>query len=83
MATIEGHTDSVGEEGYNQGLSQRRADAVKAYLVGRGVAPTRLTSSGKGEAYPVAGNESAGGRQQNRRVEVIIDNDMKSVAQIQ
>ena len=82
VATIEGHTDSVGEEGYNQGLSQRRADAVKAYLAGRGIAPTRLTSIGKGETYPIAGNESAGGRQQNRRVEVVIGNDVKSVAQL-
>jgi outer membrane protein OmpA-like peptidoglycan-associated protein len=83
VAMIEGHTDSVGEEGYNQGLSQRRADSVKAYLAGRGVALMRLTSIGKGESYPIAGNESAGGRQQNRRVEVVIGNDMKSVARIQ
>jgi outer membrane protein OmpA-like peptidoglycan-associated protein len=82
LATIEGHTDSLGEEGYNQSLSQRRADAVKTYLAGRGVAPTRLTSIGKGETYPIAGNESAGGRQQNRRVEVVIVSDMKSVAQL-
>jgi outer membrane protein OmpA-like peptidoglycan-associated protein len=79
-ATIEGHTDSVGEDGYNQGLSQRRADSVKAYLTGKGVPMLRLSSIGKGEAFPVAGNESAGGRQQNRRVEVIIGNDMKSAA---
>jgi outer membrane protein OmpA-like peptidoglycan-associated protein len=82
VAMIEGHTDSVGEEGYNQGLSQRRADAVKTYLAGRGVALTRLTSIGKGEAYPIAGNDSAGGRQQNRRVEVVIGNDIKSMAQL-
>lgn len=82
VAMIEGHTDSVGEESYNQGLSQRRADAVKTYLAGRGVALTRLTSIGKGEGYPIAGNESAGGRQQNRRVEVVIGNDMKSAARI-
>jgi outer membrane protein OmpA-like peptidoglycan-associated protein len=81
VAMIEGHTDSVGEEGFNQGLSQRRADAVKVYLAGRGVALTRLTAIGKGEAYPIAGNESAGGRQQNRRVEVVIGNDMKSAGQ--
>jgi outer membrane protein OmpA-like peptidoglycan-associated protein len=82
VATIEGHTDSVGEESFNQGLSQRRADAVKSYLAGRGVALTRLTSIGKGETYPIAGNESAGGRQQNRRVEVVIGNDMRSAAEI-
>jgi outer membrane protein OmpA-like peptidoglycan-associated protein len=79
-AIIEGHTDSVGEEGFNQSLSQRRADSVKSYLAGRGVAPVRLTSIGKGEGYPIAGNESAGGRQQNRRVEVIIGNEMNAAA---
>ncbi len=57
-ATIEGHTDNVGEEGYNQGLSQRRADSVKSYLAGKGVAAMRLSSIGKGEGYPIAGNES-------------------------
>ena len=81
-AIIEGHTDSVGDEGYNQLLSQRRADSVKAYLTGKGVSGTRLTSMGKGEVYPIAGNESAGGRQQNRRVEVVIGNDMKATTQL-
>ncbi len=79
-ATIEGHTDSVGDEGYNQGLSQRRADSVKSYLAGKGLAAARLTSIGKGESYPIAGNESAGGRQQNRRVEVVIGNTSQSAA---
>lgn len=73
-AMIEGHTDSVGGEDYNQGLSQRRADAVKSYLVGQGVNSNRLTASGKGKGSPVGDNSSATGRQQNRRVEVIIDN---------
>jgi outer membrane protein OmpA-like peptidoglycan-associated protein len=71
---IEGHTDSVGAEGYNQDLSQRRADSVRMYLAGQGVAAERLTAMGKGEGTPVAGNDSASGRQQNRRVEVIINN---------
>ncbi len=71
---IEGHTDSVGSAEINLGLSQRRADAVKAYLVTRGIAATRLTTSGKGEAVPVAGNGAAADRQRNRRVEVIIAN---------
>lgn len=79
--TIEGHTDSVGEESFNQALSQRRADSVRAYLAGKGVAASRLTSIGKGETYPIAGNESAGGRQQNRRVEVVISNDMRTAGQ--
>lgn len=73
-AVIEGHTDSIGSEDYNQGLSQRRADAVKSYLVTQGVGAARLTTSGKGKSSPVGDNSSATGRQQNRRVEVIIDN---------
>ena len=71
-ASIEGYTDSMGSDEMNQSLSQRRADAVKGYLVGRGVSTTRLSSSGRGENSPVADNESAAGRQQNRRVEVVI-----------
>ena len=71
---VEGYTDSVGGEDYNQGLSQRRADSVKSYLIGQGVGSVRLTALGKGKSNPVAGNESSDGRQQNRRVEVIINN---------
>lgn len=71
---IEGHTDSVGSEDYNQGLSQRRADAVKNYLVAQGIDTSRIAASGKGESAPVGSNASATGRQQNRRVEVIIAN---------
>jgi outer membrane protein OmpA-like peptidoglycan-associated protein len=71
---IEGHTDNVGSEDYNLGLSQRRADAVRAYLLSQGIAANRLTSVGKGESTPVASNDSSSGRQMNRRVEVIIAN---------
>ena len=71
-AAIEGFTDSMGSDEMNQSLSQRRADAVKGYLVGRGVDSARLSASGRGENSPVADNESAAGRQQNRRVEVLI-----------
>jgi len=69
---IEGYTDSVGSEDYNHGLSERRADSVKSYLIEQGVGSLRLTSLGKGESQPVADNDSATGRQQNRRVEVVI-----------
>jgi len=71
---IEGYTDSVGSDDYNQGLSSRRAESVQAYLVGQGIDRGRLTASGLGESAPVADNESAMGRQLNRRVEVIISN---------
>jgi outer membrane protein OmpA-like peptidoglycan-associated protein len=71
---IQGYTDSVGSEDYNQGLSERRADSVKSYLTGQGIGSTRITASGKGRSDPVADNDSAAGRQQNRRVEVIISN---------
>jgi outer membrane protein OmpA-like peptidoglycan-associated protein len=69
---IDGFTDSVGTDGYNEDLSQRRADAVKTALVNRGVAPSRIGTEGYGKAYPVASNTDSGGRQLNRRVEVVI-----------
>lgn len=72
--SIEGHTDSVGNEDYNQDLSQRRAESVKAYLVSQGIARSRIDAAGKGEGSPISGNDSSTGRQQNRRVEVIIAN---------
>lgn len=71
---IEGYTDNVGGEDYNMGLSQRRADTVKTYLVGQGIDSSRLVATGKGKDAPVASNDSAAGRQQNRRVEVVIAN---------
>jgi outer membrane protein OmpA-like peptidoglycan-associated protein len=75
-AVIEGYTDSVGGEDYNQALSQRRADSVRLYLMGQGVGSARLIASGKGESNPIAGNDSASGRQQNRRVEVVISSNV-------
>jgi outer membrane protein OmpA-like peptidoglycan-associated protein len=75
---IVGYTDSIGGEDYNLGLSQRRADAVKFYLVNQGIDSSRLTSSGMGKSSPVADNSTATGRQQNRRVEVTIENSRVS-----
>lgn len=69
---IVGHTDSKGEDGYNQALSERRARATAAYLTSQGVALNRLRTSGRGEAEPVGDNTSASGQSQNRRVEVAI-----------
>jgi OOP family OmpA-OmpF porin len=69
-ATVEGHTDAVGTEQYNDGLSQRRADSVKRYLVGSGVAESRIETQGYGESRPIAGNDTDEGRALNRRVEL-------------
>ena len=65
-----GHTDSIGSDAYNQRLSVRRAEAVKAYLVTKGIERNRIYTEGKGEKQPVADNRTAEGRAKNRRVEV-------------
>jgi OOP family OmpA-OmpF porin len=65
-----GHTDSVGTDGYNQKLSIARSEAVKAYLVSKGVEKNRIYTEGKGETSPVADNKTNEGRAKNRRVEV-------------
>ncbi|HYT68944.1 MAG TPA: OmpA family protein [Vicinamibacterales bacterium] len=72
---VEGHTDSVGSASYNQQLSERRADSVRSYLVGQGIAPSAVATSGFGEEQPVASNSTAAGRQQNRRVELIVSGE--------
>jgi outer membrane protein OmpA-like peptidoglycan-associated protein len=69
--SVEGHTDSVGSDGYNSSLSAERAEAVKAYLMAQDVPAERLGTIGHGEAAPVANNETDDGRQRNRRVELI------------
>lgn len=69
---IEGHTDSTGSAATNERLSLERAQAVRDYLVGEGVEPGRIAARGMGEQFPVASNDTPSGRQQNRRVEVLI-----------
>ncbi|KQW87337.1 flagellar motor protein MotB [Massilia sp. Root418] len=69
---VEGFTDSTGTSAHNLELSQRRAEAVRSALMGMGIEGTRVATRGYGEAYPVAGNDSAGSRQLNRRVEIVL-----------
>jgi outer membrane protein OmpA-like peptidoglycan-associated protein len=66
---VEGHTDGIGSDSYNQKLSQRRAESVVDYLVKKGVSPSRLEAVGYGKTRPIATNKTAAGRAQNRRVE--------------
>ena len=65
-----GHTDGIGSDAYNQKLSVRRAEAVKAYMVSKGIEPNRVYTEGKGKKQPVASNATKEGRQKNRRVEL-------------
>jgi outer membrane protein OmpA-like peptidoglycan-associated protein len=69
---IAGHTDAIGTDAYNQGLSERRAQSVKGYLVSKGIAAGRLKTVGYGETRPIASNDTEAGRAQNRRVELKI-----------
>src|SRR5690606_438717 len=70
---VSGHTDSTGSAQFNQTLSEQRAQSVKDYLVNRGVASGRVHAVGYGFRYPVASNDTAGGREQNRRVEIQLE----------
>lgn len=72
VVEVAGHTDSMGSETYNQGLSERRANAVRDYLTGKGVQAQRLSARGYGESMPVASNDTKAGRAENRRVELIV-----------
>jgi outer membrane protein OmpA-like peptidoglycan-associated protein len=79
-AAIEGHTDNVGSDDSNRTLSRNRAESVRSYLLQQGIESWRLTATGMGETRPVADNGSESGRQQNRRVEIIIANPPSAVA---
>ncbi|MHB9085752.1 MAG: OmpA family protein [Thiobacillus sp.] len=76
---IEGHTDSTGSLSINQPLSERRADAVRTALVGRGISGDRIQTRGYADAHPVASNNTAAGRQLNRRVEIILSDDSGNI----
>lgn len=78
-ALIEGFTDSTGDEDYNQQLSEQRANAVRTALVEMGIGAERLSTRGYGENFPVAGNDTAAGRQMNRRVEIVLSDDQGNV----
>lgn len=71
--TVEGHTDSQGQAGYNKDLSQKRAESVRSYLISRGIAADRIRAAGYGSERPVASNNTAEGRANNRRVEIVVE----------
>jgi outer membrane protein OmpA-like peptidoglycan-associated protein len=73
---VEGHTDSIGSDEYNQTLSEKRAETVLGYLVSSGVTPDHVTATGMGKADPVADNSTAAGRQLNRRVDMVVTGDV-------
>jgi outer membrane protein OmpA-like peptidoglycan-associated protein len=77
---VEGHTDSVGGDEYNQKLSEQRGESVRDYLTQQGMASSSVTSKGFGETQPVASNDTADGRQQNRRVELVISGEVIGTA---
>ncbi|MES2407389.1 MAG: OmpA family protein [Pseudomonadota bacterium] len=77
---IDGFTDSTGSNSYNQTLSEQRADSVRNALIDSGISPDRVATHGYGEAYPVASNNNAGGRQLNRRVEIVLSDENGNIA---
>ncbi|MGE0681968.1 MAG: OmpA family protein [Candidatus Binatia bacterium] len=77
---IEGHTDSIGSDSYNLDLSQRRAEAVQSFLLQNGIRSERMIARGYGKMYPVASNDTEAGRQQNRRVEIVVLKEGESAA---
>ena len=72
---VEGHTDSVGGDEYNQLLSEKRAQSTREYLITQGVAPEAITAHGFGKRHPIVTNATAEGRQRNRRVELVVSGD--------
>jgi outer membrane protein OmpA-like peptidoglycan-associated protein len=73
---VEGNTDSVGTEAFNQQLSEQRAEGVRSYLTQQGVPAASTTAKGFGKSRPIASNDTAEGRQQNRRVELIVSGEL-------
>jgi outer membrane protein OmpA-like peptidoglycan-associated protein len=82
MLEVEGHTDSIGSDDYNQRLSERRADSVRSYLVQQGLPASSIAARGFGESRPVASNDNAAGRQQNRRVEIIVTGEPITISSL-
>jgi outer membrane protein OmpA-like peptidoglycan-associated protein len=74
--SVEGYTDSVGSDAFNQTLSEQRANAVRDYLIQQGLDPASIIATGYGKSNPVASNDTPAGRQQNRRVEIIISGEV-------
>jgi outer membrane protein OmpA-like peptidoglycan-associated protein len=74
--SVEGHTDNVGTESFNQTLSEQRASSVRAYLIAQGLDPGTISATGYGLSQPVAENTTAAGRQQNRRVEIVVSGEI-------
>ena len=79
QVAVEGHTDNVGSDDYNQRLSERRAEAVRGYLTQQGLAESAIAARGFGESRPVVSNDAAAGRQQNRRVELVVSGEVIGV----
>jgi outer membrane protein OmpA-like peptidoglycan-associated protein len=78
--SIEGHTDSQGNDEYNQQLSEQRASAVETTMMNMSIASDRIAMLGYGESFPVASNNNAGGRQLNRRVEIILSDENGNIS---
>src|SRR5665213_222210 len=73
---VEGYTDSIGADDYNMTLSENRANAVRTYLTGQGIAPENITAKGYGKTNPIADNSTSSGRQMNRRVEMVVSGEI-------